>query len=76
MEIWDEWTWKVAKILDGIGAIIDLGSNKSGMIHISKLAKERVAKVDDIVKVGDMVDYKVLSIDKESGKIGLERVVK
>lgn len=76
MEVWDEGNGKVVKILDGIGAIVDLGSNKSGMIHISKLAKERVAKVDDIVKVWDMVDYKVLSIDKESGKIGLERVVK
>lgn len=76
MEVWDEGNWKVVKILDGIGAIVDLGSNKSGMIHISKLAKERVTKVDDIVKVGDVVDYKVLSIDKESGKIGLERVVK
>ena len=43
---------------------------------LSKLSKERVAKVEDVVKVWEMVDYKVLSVDKESGKIGLERVVK
>jgi len=76
MEIWDTGIGKVARILDGIGAIIDLWQNKSWMIHISKLSKERVAKVEDVVKVGEMVDYKVLSVDKESGKIGLERVVK
>lgn len=68
-------TGKVAKILEGIGAIIDLGSGKSGMIHISKIAKERVTNIEHFVKIGDMVVVKVLTVDKEKGRIGLERVI-
>lgn len=75
IEVWETGTGKVAKILDGIGAIIDLGQNKSGMIHISKIAKERVNNIGDYLKVWDMVEYKVLTVDKESGKVGLERVI-
>jgi len=75
VEVWETWTGKVAKILDGIWAIIDLGQNKSGMIHISKIAKERVNNIGDYLKVWDMVEYRVLSVDKESGKVGLERVI-
>ncbi|MCK9272763.1 polyribonucleotide nucleotidyltransferase [Candidatus Gracilibacteria bacterium] len=75
IEVGETGTGKVAKILDGIGAIIDLGQNKSGMIHISKIAKERVNNIGDYLKVGDMVEYKVLTVDKESGKVGLERVI-
>jgi predicted RNA-binding protein with RPS1 domain len=45
------------------------------MIHISKIAKERVNNIGDYLKVWDMVEYKVLTVDKESGKVGLERVI-
>ena len=41
---------KVVKIIDGTGAIVEFRGKHSGMIHISKLAAERVAKVEDIVK--------------------------
>lgn len=75
VEVWEKGTGKVAKILDGIWAIIDLGQNKSGMIHISKIAKERVNNIGDYLKVWDMVEYKVLTVDKENGKVGLERVI-
>ena len=75
IEIWDGWTWKVAKILDWIWAIIDLWQNKSWMIHISKIAKERVNNIGDYLKVWDMVEYKVLSVDPVAGKVWLERVV-
>lgn len=46
------------------------------MIHISKLSKERVAKVEDIVKVGDEVDFEILQVDLEKGRIGLRRLEK
>ena len=59
---------KVVKILD-FGAIVDLGRGKEGMIHISELKNGFVQKVEDVVKVGDMVRAKV--IKAENGKIGL-----
>ena len=51
------------------GAFVELSPNKDGMIHISKLAKERVAKVEDVVAIGDVVKVKVMGIDQ--GKISL-----
>ena len=56
--------------LTGFGAFVELGPNKDGMIHISKFADNRVEKVEDIVKVGDLIKVKVIEIDK-MGKIGL-----
>ncbi|USN58364.1 MAG: S1 RNA-binding domain-containing protein [Candidatus Peribacteria bacterium] len=52
------------KIIDGVGAIVEF-KGKSGMIHISKLSKERVNNVEDVVKVGDTVDVEVIQVDKE-----------
>jgi len=45
------------------------------MIHISKIAKERVTNIEHFVKLGDMVTVKVLTVDKEKGRIGLERII-
>ncbi len=53
-----------------IGAFVQLAPNKDGMIHISKLAKERVEKVTDVVNVGDKVRVEVIKID-EKGRINL-----
>ena len=51
------------------GAFVELSPNKDGMIHISKLAKERVAKVEDVVNIGDKVRVKCIGV--EMGKISL-----
>jgi polyribonucleotide nucleotidyltransferase len=51
------------------GAFVELSPNKDGMIHISKLAKERVAKVEDVVNIGDKVCVKCIGV--EMGKISL-----
>ena len=45
------------------------------MIHISKLALQRVMNVEDIVKVGDSVEIEVIEINKEKGRIGLKRII-
>ncbi len=75
-EIGDVLDGKVVKILDGVGAIVEYAKGKSGMIHISKLAvKERVEKIETVVNVGDTVRVKIINIDKEKGRIGLERMV-
>ncbi len=75
IEVGDAGSWKVIKILDWIWAIIDLWANKSWMIHISKIAKERVTNIWDYLKVWDNVEYKVITADKDSGKIWLERII-
>lgn len=68
-------TGKVVKIIEGTGAIVEFKGKQSGMIHISKLAKERVANVEDIVKVGDEVDFEIIQVDLEKGRIGLKRML-
>ncbi len=56
--------------LMNFGAFVQIAPNKDGLVHISKLAKERVAKVEDVVNIGDKVRVKVLEIDK-MGRINL-----
>ena len=54
-----------------IGAIVQILPNKDGMVHISQIAAERIEKVSDKVKVGDIVKVKVVDIDKEKGRVSL-----
>ncbi len=53
-----------------IGAFVELAPNRDGMIHISKLSKERVEKVTDVVNVGDFVRVEVIKID-DRGRVNL-----
>ena len=73
-EIGDEYTGKVVRIMD-FGAFVELAPGKDGMIHISKLSKERVEKVTDVVNIGDTVKVKVIKID-DKGRIDLKLVKK
>ena len=52
------------------GAFVELAPNKDGMVHISKLSDKRVAKVEDVVNIGDEVTVKVMEIDK-MGRVNL-----
>ncbi len=52
------------------GAFVDIGGGKEGLVHISKISKERVKNVEDFVHVGDKVPVKVIEID-EQGRINL-----
>ncbi len=60
---------KVRRILD-FGAFVEILPGQEGLIHISELAPWRVEKVEDVVKIGDIVPVKVISIDKQ-GRINL-----
>ena len=60
---------KVKRILD-FGAFVEIFPGQEGLVHISQLAPFRVEKVEDIVKIGDIVPVKVISID-EHGRINL-----
>ncbi len=73
-EIGDEFTGKVVRIMN-FGAFVELAPGKDGMIHISKLAKERVENVTDVVNIGDTVHVKVIKID-EKGRIDLKLIKK
>jgi len=61
----------VRKIVD-FGAFVEIFPGTDGLVHISQLADERVHKVQDVLQEGDVVDVKVLEIDR-SGKIRLSR---
>ncbi len=54
-----------------IGAIVEIGPNKEGMVHISEIKDERIDKVSSFVKPGDKVKVKVMAVDKERGRVGL-----
>lgn len=73
-EVGDEYTGKVVRILD-FGAFVELAPGRDGMIHISKLAKERVEKVTDVVNIGDTVKAKVIKVD-DKGRIDLKLIKK
>ena len=60
---------KVVRIMN-FGAFVQLAPNKDGMVHISKLSDKRVAKVEDVVNIGDEVTVKVAEVDK-MGRINL-----
>lgn len=64
---------KVTKIMN-FGAFVEVLNGKEGLVHISQLAKERVNKVEDVVKVGDEILVKVMEIDPQ-GRINLSRKV-
>ncbi|MDX8390238.1 MAG: polyribonucleotide nucleotidyltransferase [Mariprofundaceae bacterium] len=64
---------KVMKIMD-FGAFVRLAGNTDGLVHISQIAHKRVEKVSDELSEGDMVDVKVLEVDR-SGKIRLSMKV-
>lgn len=74
LKVKEHYTGKVVKIMQ-FGAFVELGPTKDGMIHISKLSSERVAKVEDVVKVGDTVEVEVIKVD-DKGRVDLKLIKK
>ncbi|MGN0660421.1 MAG: polyribonucleotide nucleotidyltransferase [Oscillospiraceae bacterium] len=62
---------KVVRIMS-FGAFVELAPGKDGMVHISKLAPNRVEKVEDVVNIGDEIFVKVMEID-DQGRINLSK---
>ena len=62
---------KVTRVMN-FGAFIEILPGKEGLLHISKMAKERVEKVEDVMNVGDVVKVKVTEIDSQN-RINLSR---
>ena len=65
------YSGKVTRLMT-FGAFVEIAPGKEGLVHISKLAPERVEKVEDVVSVGDTVVVKVTEIDAQ-GRINLSR---
>ncbi|MDR1545292.1 MAG: polyribonucleotide nucleotidyltransferase [Deltaproteobacteria bacterium] len=67
------YTGRVVKVVE-FGAFVEILPGTDGLVHISQLAPERVQRVSDVVKEGDVIDVKVIGIDRQ-GKIRLSRRV-
>jgi small subunit ribosomal protein S1 len=61
---------KVTKLAN-FGAFVSLEHDIDGLVHISQLSEEHVAKVKDVIKVGDDVEARVIKVDKVERRIGL-----
>ena len=70
-EVGKTYKGKVVKVAE-FGAFVEILPNTQGLLHISELANERVRQVTDVVKEGDVVDVKVLEVDR-AGRIKLSR---
>ena len=73
IEVGETYKGKVNRIMN-FGAFVEILPGKEGLVHISQLAKERVAKVEDVVNIGDEIDVKVIEIDRQ-GRINLSHKV-
>ena len=72
-EVGQTYTGKVSRIM-AFGAFVEILPGKEGLLHISHIAHERVAKVEDVLNIGDEVTVKVTEID-EKGRVNLSRKV-
>ncbi len=69
-KIGSQYDVKVVKMAD-FGVFVELESDIEGLIHISELSTKRIDKVEEVVKVGDVMKAEIITIDRDSRKIGL-----
>ncbi|WP_425755053.1 polyribonucleotide nucleotidyltransferase [Ihubacter sp. rT4E-8] len=71
VEVGEVYEGTVQRIMN-FGAFIEILPGKEGLLHISKMAKQRVEKVEDVMNIGDVVKVKVTEIDSQN-RINLSR---
>ncbi|MGI6392562.1 MAG: polyribonucleotide nucleotidyltransferase [Candidatus Izemoplasmatales bacterium] len=71
VEVGEIYQGKVVRI-EKFGAFVELWAGQDGLVHIRNLAKERIAKVEDVVKLGDIITVKVIGVD-DKGRVDLSR---
>ena len=74
-EVGETFDGEVVGIKD-FGAFVKLTPGKDGLLHISRVANGRVASVEDVLTLGDVVKVEVLEVDPKTGKISLDRLDK
>jgi len=62
LKIGEVFQGKVTKILD-FGAIVELFPERDGLLHISRISDKRIRKVEDVLKIGDIIPVKIIEID-------------
>ena len=72
IEVGEVYLGKVKKIVK-FGAFVEIKKGTEGLLHISEIAHERTNNVEDVLKVGDSIEVKVIDIAKDTGKISLSR---
>ena len=73
-EVGQVYRGKVKTIVQ-FGAFIEILPNKDGLLHISEIDWKKVQNVEDVLKVGDEVEVKLIEVDPKSGKLKLSRKV-
>ena len=73
-EIGEEYEGKVKSIMP-YGAFVEVVPGTDGLLHISELEWRKVDRVEDILKEGDMVKFKITGKDPKTGKLKLSRKV-
>jgi polyribonucleotide nucleotidyltransferase len=73
-EIGEVYTGKVKSIV-AFGAFVEILPGKDGLLHISEIEWRRLNTVDEVLKEGDMVEVKLIDIDKKTNKLKLSRKV-
>ncbi|MBN2665331.1 MAG: polyribonucleotide nucleotidyltransferase [Bacteroidales bacterium] len=73
-EIGQVYKGKVKTIVQ-FGAFVEILPNKDGLLHISEIDWKKVRTVEDVLKVGDELDVKLIEIDSKTGKLKLSRKV-
>ncbi|MDD2215884.1 MAG: polyribonucleotide nucleotidyltransferase [Eubacteriales bacterium] len=71
VEVGEVYEGRVTRLM-AFGAFVEILPGKEGLLHISKIAKERVEKVEDVLSVGDEIKVKVIEIDNQN-RINLSR---
>ena len=65
LEVGDMFISTVVRILPTVGAFCELTPNKDGMIHISKMSKERIKSVEEVLQIGDTVKVEIIKISEK-----------
>jgi polyribonucleotide nucleotidyltransferase len=65
----------IVKTIVQFGAFVEILPNKDGLLHISEIDWKKVQKVEDVLKVGDEIEVKLIEVDPKSGKLKLSRKV-
>jgi uncharacterized protein len=65
-------TGKIKNVVD-FGAFVDLGIKESALVHISELSDHFVKNPMDLIKVGDVLEFRIIDLDRDRRRIGLSR---
>jgi polyribonucleotide nucleotidyltransferase len=71
-EVGEVYKGKVKNVV-AFGAFVEILPGKEGLLHISEIEWRRIENVEDVLKVGDEVEVKLIEIDQKTGKLRLSR---